>query len=104
MSWIKKFFGRPLKLTVNKNLILEVRKGESLFHELYRNKIFIPSTCGGSGTCALCKCVVNSGGGVFSKMEELTLSEEEKNAKIRLSCQVKLNSNIEIEVANVKMN
>jgi Na+-transporting NADH:ubiquinone oxidoreductase subunit F len=77
---------------------LKVRGGNSLLVALMTQKIFIPSACGGRATCAYCKVKVTSGGGPLLPMEEPYLSPGERAAGVRLSCQVKLRSDLAIEI------
>ena len=50
-------------LTINDNKKLTVNPGSTLLSTLSAQKIFLPSACGGGGTCAMCKCQVHDGGG-----------------------------------------
>jgi Na+-transporting NADH:ubiquinone oxidoreductase subunit F len=77
---------------------LNVNGGGSLLSILARESIFIPSACGGRGSCAYCKVVVKSGGGNLSPVEEPYLSAEERKRNTRLSCQVKVRNDIAIEI------
>lgn len=77
---------------------LEVKGGRSLLALLAENGIFIPSACGGRGSCAYCKVRVLEGGGVMGPIEEPYLSPEEREDRIRLSCQVKVRNDIYIEI------
>src|SRR6187455_1807069 len=52
-----------VKITINGKEILETEAGSTLLTTLSNKKIFLPSACGGGGTCALCRCQVLSGGG-----------------------------------------
>ena len=73
-----------------------VRGGEKLLSYLTTNKINIPSSCGGKATCGYCKVKVLNGGGPILPTERPILIRKEKNAGIRLSCQVKVKNDIEI--------
>ena len=53
----------PVKILINGEKTITVSAGSSLLNTLANEKIFLPSACGGGGTCAMCKCVVESGGG-----------------------------------------
>ncbi len=77
---------------------LNVRGGDSLLSTLAENNIFIPSACGGRGTCAFCKVQVVSGAGMIGPVEAPSLSDEEVKKNIRLSCQVKVRENINIVI------
>ncbi len=53
----------PVKITINEDRVIDVNGGSSLLSTLANEKIFLPSACGGGGTCAMCKCQVFEGGG-----------------------------------------
>ncbi len=75
-----------------------VTGGTSLLASLAANDIFIPSACGGRGSCAYCKVSVLEGGGVISPVEEPYLSDEERKQQVRLSCQVKVRNDLKIKI------
>lgn len=77
---------------------LEVEGGSSLLSTLSDNDIYVPSACGGRGTCAYCKVKIITGAGPISPVEEPYLSEEEKEEGVRLSCQVKVREDLAIEI------
>ncbi|MBT8359181.1 MAG: NADH:ubiquinone reductase (Na(+)-transporting) subunit F [Deltaproteobacteria bacterium] len=80
--------------------------GSTLLSALMENDIFIPSACGGGGTCGTCKCRVDQGGGGVLPTELAHLNRKEKINHIRLACQLKvkedLNIHIPQELLNVK--
>jgi Na+-transporting NADH:ubiquinone oxidoreductase subunit F len=77
---------------------LEVRGGDSLLSLLGEEKIFIPSACGGRGSCGLCKLKIKRGGGPVLPPEEPHLAPEERESRVRLSCQVKVREDMAIEI------
>ena len=77
---------------------LEVEGGDTLLGSLGAQKIFIPSACGGRGSCGLCKLKVSSGGGQVLPTEEPHLSKAEIADNIRLSCQLKVRNDMAIEI------
>ena len=77
---------------------LTVSTGTNLLSALNQNSIYLPSACGGSGSCGLCKCKVNSGGGEILPTELPHLSRQEKAENIRLSCQLKIREDLTIEI------
>lgn len=77
---------------------LIVPAGSSLLATLSNQKIFLPSACGGGGTCAMCKCVVEDGGGDVLPTEVGHLSRSEQKEKVRLACQVKVKQDMHIHV------
>ncbi len=72
--------------------------GGTLLGTLANNKIFIPSACGGKGSCGVCKVTVKSGGGSLLTTEENWISRGEAKEGCRLSCQVKVKNNLSIEI------
>jgi len=72
--------------------------GSTLLNTLANNKIFIPSACGGGGTCGVCKVHVHEGGGSLLPTEKGHISRGEERHGCRLSCQVKVKSDMRIEV------
>ncbi len=86
------------KITINQDRALEVKGGNHLLGSLVENNIFIPSACGGKGSCGLCKVKVLSGGGPLLATETPYLSKQELESNVRLSCQVKVRENITIEI------
>ncbi len=77
---------------------LVVSAGTTLLSTLANQKIFLPSACGGGGTCAMCKCVVLDGGGDVLPTEVGHLSRSEQKEKVRLSCQVKVKQDMRIHI------
>ncbi len=85
-------------LTINEEKDYTVKGGSSLLDTLRSEKIFIPSACGGKGTCGYCKVVVHEGGGPVLATEKPLLTAEELNTDTRLSCQCKVKQNIKIQI------
>jgi len=77
---------------------LKVRPGSTLLSALATENIFLPSACGGGGTCALCKCQVNEGGGEILPTEKGHISRAEAKENWRLACQVKIKENMKVHV------
>jgi len=88
----------PCKVTINEERDLTVQGGRTLLSTLQQEKIFIPSACGGRGTCGVCKLRVLDGGGPLLPTETPLLSKEEQAGSVRLSCQVKVRGDIVIEI------
>lgn len=89
-----------VKIVVNgdtDNPIL-VQPGSSLLSALSDQSVFLPSACGGGGTCAMCECHVDSGGGDVLPTELNHLTRKEVADNVRLSCQVKVREDMEIRV------
>ena len=85
---------------------LSVQGGSSLLSTLASEKIFIPSACGGKATCGLCKVGVLEGAGPLLPTEEPYISQEERKRHLRLSCQIKVKTNMKLtipeELFNIK--
>ena len=75
-----------------------VKPGGSLLSSLATHNVFIPSACGGGGTCSQCKCQVISGGGDILPTEKSHFSRSEIKDNYRLACQVKVKSDMEIKI------
>jgi Na+-transporting NADH:ubiquinone oxidoreductase subunit F len=76
----------------------KVGSGTNLLTALSDAGIFLPSACGGGGTCAMCKVKVNSGGGDILPTELPHLSIAERKENVRLGCQVKVKDDMQIQV------
>jgi len=85
-------------VTINGEKEVEVEVGSSLLSTLAENKIFLPSACGGGGSCAQCRCQVEAGGGEILPTEKVHFSRKEQQANWRLGCQVKVKQDMEIKV------
>ncbi len=72
--------------------------GGTLLGTLAANRLFIPSACGGKGSCGVCTLRVVSGGGAVLPTERTHLSRGEERSGVRLSCQVRVKQDMEIEV------
>lgn len=88
------------KITINDdpNKSVEVKVGDKLLNALADSKIYLPSACGGGGTCGECKCIINEGGGDVLATEKAKLSRKQIRQNYRLSCQVPVKGNMKIEV------
>lgn len=87
-----------ISIKVNGERDVAVKPGSSLLVTMADQKIFIPSACGGGGTCAQCKCKVLNGGGDVLPTEMGHLSLRERKEGVRLACQVRVKQDMEIEV------
>ena len=83
-----------------------VTPGRTLLSTLSDEKIFIPSACGGGGTCGMCKCTITEGGGQVLPTELNHVSRAEVKEDVRLSCQVKVRENMKVylpeEIFNIR--
>ena len=75
-----------------------VKPGGSLLSSLASHNVFIPSACGGGGTCSQCKCQVLSGGGDILPTEVSHFSRSEIKENYRLACQVKVKGDMEVKI------
>ena len=77
---------------------LTVDGGDSLLSTLSNEGIFIPSACGGRGSCGACKCKVTSDVGPILPTEIPYLNKEELDSNVRLACQVKVKKDIDLSI------
>jgi Na+-transporting NADH:ubiquinone oxidoreductase subunit F len=90
--------GGKVKITINGDKVIEVDSGSSLLSTLGDHKIFLPSACGGGGTCVQCECHVNSGGGEILPTETPHFTRKEIAHGVRLACQVKVKNDMNITI------
>lgn len=87
-----------ISINDNPDNSLQVPIGGKLLNALAENKIYLPSACGGGGTCGECKCIVSDGGGDVLPTETSKLNRKQIREQYRLSCQVAVKDNMKIEV------
>jgi len=87
-----------VKLEINGEKTVEVEAGNTILSTLGDEKIFLPSACGGGGTCAMCKCQVLEGGGEILPTEAPYFSRKEISENWRLGCQVKVKEDMKIQI------
>jgi Na+-transporting NADH:ubiquinone oxidoreductase subunit F len=83
---------------INNERDLIVKGGSPLLFSLMENQIFIPSACGGRGTCAYCKVKIPEGGGPVLPTETPYLSPDEVQGGVRLACQVRVREELKIQI------
>jgi Na+-transporting NADH:ubiquinone oxidoreductase subunit F len=88
----------PVTVTINQDRKVEVNAGSTLLTTLSQEGIYLPSACGGGGTCAMCKCQVLDGAGDILPTEVGYFTRKEVQDKWRLSCQVKVKQDMNIQV------
>ncbi|GAB1308088.1 NADH:ubiquinone reductase (Na(+)-transporting) subunit F [Urechidicola sp. KH5] len=88
----------PVKILINGEREVEVASGGSLLSTLGNQKIFLPSACGGGGTCIQCECHVTKGGGEALPTETPHFSRKDLQHGARLACQVKVKQDMEISI------
>ncbi|MFL2859396.1 MAG: NADH:ubiquinone reductase (Na(+)-transporting) subunit F [Pontiellaceae bacterium] len=87
------------KLSINDgSKDIEVKPGASLLAALSDENIFLPSACGGGGTCAMCKCKVLEGGGELLATEAGSVTKAEAKEGVRLACQLKVKQDMKLEI------
>ena len=85
-------------IKINQEHTLEQERGVTLLQALSNQKIFISSACGGGGTCGFCRGIVTEGGGEVLPTEQGHLTRKEQEEHYRLFCQVKVRSDMEIQI------
>ncbi|MRJ10111.1 NADH:ubiquinone reductase (Na(+)-transporting) subunit F [Ornithobacterium rhinotracheale] len=88
----------PVKITINNDESIEVPSGGSLLTTLGNAGIFLPSACGGGGSCLQCKCNVDEGGGEALPTETPHFTRKQLLNGARLACQVKVKQDMKIRV------
>ena len=84
--------------------VLEVDGGQTLLSGLIGEKVYIPSACGGRGSCGYCKIAVVAGGGPLLPTETPFLTRKEARSGVRLACQVKIREDMTIKVPQELLN
>ena len=85
-------------ITINGKDKLEVEQGSSLLSTLAAHDVYLPSACGGKGSCGQCKCQVVAGGGEILDSEKGHFTRKQIKAGYRLGCQCKVKGNLDIKV------
>tara|TARA_B100000767_G_C19763005_1_gene536100 strand:+ start:1022 stop:2332 length:1311 start_codon:yes stop_codon:yes gene_type:complete len=88
----------PVTITINGEKKIEVGSGSTLLTTLGEQKIFLPSACGGGGSCVQCECHVIDGGGEALPTETPHFTKKELKSGIRLACQVKVKQDMNITI------
>jgi len=87
-----------VNLEINNDRVITVSPGSTLLSTLSSNGIFLPSACGGGGTCGMCKCQILEGGGAILPTETGFFTRKEQHNNWRLGCQVKVRENLKISL------
>jgi len=89
-----------VKITINEDRAkaFKVPIGDKLLPVLSSREIYLPSACGGGGTCGMCKCVITEGGGQLLPTEASIISRKEARAGYRLACQVAVKEDLKLEI------
>ncbi len=92
-----------VNITINGKDKFEVGQGASLLSTLAEKGVYLPSACGGKGSCGQCKCQVVSGGGEILDSEKGHFSRKQIKEGYRLGCQCKVKGDLEIKVPDSVM-
>ncbi len=87
-----------VEILINNEKKINVPVGSKLLTALAENGLFVSSACGGGGTCGQCKVKIHSGGGEILPTELSHITKREAAHGERLSCQVSVKHNMDIEV------
>jgi Na+-transporting NADH:ubiquinone oxidoreductase subunit F len=87
-----------VKITINDEKEIEVSPGSTLLSTLSETSLYLPSACGGGGTCGMCRCQVIEGGGSILPTETGFFTRKEQHEHWRLGCQVKVKQDMNIHV------
>ncbi|WP_455496714.1 NADH:ubiquinone reductase (Na(+)-transporting) subunit F [Coprobacter sp.] len=87
-----------LKICINGEREITTPAGTTLLSSLAANKIFLPSACGGGGSCGMCRCQVEEGGGEILPTEVGFFTRKQIKDHYRLACQVKVKNDLEIKI------
>jgi len=91
-------------IIINNDKELHINGGASLLRILFESKYFIPSACGGKGTCGYCKLQVTEGGGPPLPTEKLILTPREQKLGFRLGCQLRVKNDLKIIIPEEYLN
>ena len=97
-SWLIPAGKILLRINRDEDKSLSVEPGDKLLSVLGNHDIFIPSACGGGGTCAQCRVKINSGGGDILPTETAHITKREAREGYRLSCQVNVKQDMDLEL------
>lgn len=87
-----------ITIEVNGEKTLTVPAGGKLMQTLANVGLYLPSACGGGGSCMQCKCIVSEGGGSILPTEKAAFNKREEREGWRLSCQVPVKQSMKVEV------
>ena len=87
-----------VKIEINGEKTVTTGAGDTLLTVLSNQKLFLPSACGGGGTCAMCKCKITEGGGEILPTETGHINRAEQRENVRLACQVKVKNDMKVEI------
>ncbi len=85
-------------INADKQKSIQTNGGTTLLGALVDNQVYLPSACGGKGTCGTCKCRVTVGGGDILPTELSLVNRKERKEQVRLACQVKVKQDMQIRI------
>ena len=89
---------RSVEDTINGKEKLTVDQGASLLSTLAAQNVYLPSACGGKGSCGQCKCQITEGGGEILDSEKGHFTRKQVKEGYRLGCQAKVKGDLSIKV------
>ena len=92
-----------VSITINGEKTVTVPAGGKLLQTLAAEKLFVPSACGGGGTCAQCRVKVHSGGGSILPTEQGHINKREASCGDRLSCQVAVKQDMDVSYTHLTL-
>lgn len=87
-----------VNIEINGEKTITVAAGDKLLQTLSNAGLFLPSACGGGGSCAQCKCIISDGGGSMLPTEESHFNRREAQEGWRLSCQTPVKQDMKVQV------
>ena len=87
-----------VKIEINGEKTITVAAGDKLLQTLSNAGLFLPSACGGGGSCAQCKCIISDGGGSMLPTEESHFNRRQAEEGWRLSCQTPVKQDMKVQV------
>jgi len=87
-----------VSIEINGERTITVPAGGTLLTALSNEKLFLPSACGGGGTCAMCKCQIPEGGGEILPTETGHINRRQQKEHVRLACQVKVKNDMKVVI------
>ncbi|MDR1006717.1 MAG: NADH:ubiquinone reductase (Na(+)-transporting) subunit F [Bacteroidales bacterium] len=87
-----------VNININEDKDLSVQPGSSVLSTLSQEKIYLPSACGGQGTCGMCKCKILEGGGDILPTELPHFTRKQQQEHYRLGCQVKVREDMKLQI------
>ena len=87
-----------VQIQINGEKTVQTEVGGTLLSALQDSDLFLPSACGGGGTCAMCVCQVQEGGGEILATEKSQIKRKDQKDHFRLACQVKVREDMKVQI------